>query len=142
MSAHPVSSRRPVVFEHPARVRCVRIEWGISRLSLGELAPGGDSVLVTLRYQATPDNPEQWSLLDPASGRVAPISDRLAQHASTPSIRCAGARVHIHSTTLYAFISLDEGDCAELLYARTPAFGLLGIGGGRYQPLGASVELA
>lgn len=142
MSAHPVSPRSPLVIEHPPRVRCVRIEWGVSRMALGDRAPHGSASLVTLRYQATPDSEERWSLLDPTSGCVAPIPHPPGGHPSLPTIRFAGQRVHIHSPTLYAFISLDNADNAELLYARTPIFEMLKVGGGRYQPLDASVELA
>lgn len=141
MSAQPVSSsRRPVVVEPIAGLRSVRIEWGISRRALGDHAPAGNAPLITLRYEATPGQSEQLTLLDPISQQPSPLPDRITSGLGVPNLRCSGGRLHIQSPLLYAFLSTDHPTAPELLYARTPIFGMLGIAGGRYQPLGVRVE--
>jgi len=140
MSAQPVSTRRPTIVEHAARVRSVCIEWGISRRALGEHAPEGSATLITLRYEASHDQHEHWTLLDPDSKSTAKLPERITHRLGVPGLRVAGGRVHVHSPMLYAFVSIDNPDEHELLYARTPIFELLGVAGGRYQTLGARVD--
>ena len=140
MSAQPVSMRRPLAIEHSARARGVCIEWGISRRALGAHAPSGDSALITLRYEAAADQHERFTLLDTRSGQRATMPDRVTRGFAIPSLRVAGGRLHVQSPMLYAFVSIEHPESPELLYARTPIFEMLGVAGGRYQPMGARVE--
>lgn len=141
MSAQPVStSRRPVVVDPIAGLRSVRIEWGISRRALGTHAPVGNAPLITLRYEASPAQDERLTLFDPISEQRAPLPERVTGALGVPNLRSSGGRLHVQSPVLYAFLSTEHPSAPELLYARTPIFEMLGIAGGRYQPLGASIE--
>lgn len=137
MSAHPrVRSRVPALRVSPC-VSGVVIDWGVSRLSLGDLAPEGPSALLTLRYEASSSSPECWALIDPRSKHKSNLTLPI-EPASYSQVRCSGGCVHLQSPSMYAFVSI-EGDEPELLYARTRIFEMLGIAGGRYQPLGVRV---
>ncbi len=133
MSAQPTSRSGALRVRSAAALRRVEIEWGVSRRALGERAPAGDSALLTLRYRGDVGAEERWELIDPGSGASVPVVPAGAAGASVPEIRSSGGCVHVHSATIYAFIS-SEHDRPELLYARTPIFASLRVGGGRYQP--------
>lgn len=120
-------------------LRRVEIEWGVSRRALGERAPAGGSALLTLRYQGDVGGDERWELIDPGSGASVAVAPMGHAGASVPEIRSSGGCVHVHSPTIYAFIS-SEHDRPELLYARTPMFASLRVGGGRYQPQGVRLR--
>lgn len=142
MTAQTTRLRAPVVVGHIPAPNRVCIEWGISRRALGDLAPQGHAKLLTLRYEASPDSSESWSLFDPHSeGRVT-LNGRIAKLPALPSIRTTGGHVHVQSPTIYAFVSIEQPDQPALLYARTSVFDRLGISGGRYQPIGAQIDFA
>ena len=136
MSAHPTTRRAITPVRVSASVRSIIIEWGVSRSSLGSLAPEGSSHLITLRYHTTPDEPERWSLIDPARNAERVLD--FEHGTSIPEIRVSGGCVLVRSPSVYAFVSIEKKEPA-LLYARTGIFGSLGIAGGRYQPLGVRV---
>lgn len=138
MSANPIQHRRVLAITPRAAVRSLVIEWGLSRRALGELAPEGRSVLLTLRYEGAPDQRERVSIIDPSSGARCELPESLLDACGVPQIRVAGDRVHVQSPLLYAFVSIEHEE-PELLYARTQVFRLLGIAGGRYQPQGVRV---
>ncbi len=120
-------------------VRMLRIDWGVSRRALGVRAPSGSESLITLRFEAQPDGPEQWSLIDPRSQARVTIDPPIDPKHTRTHIRVAGACVHVRGPSLYAFVSIEHPDRPDLLYARTDIFNRLGIAGGRYQPLGVRV---
>jgi hypothetical protein len=128
MSAHPTTRRAITPVRVSASVRSIVLEWGVSRSSLGSLAPEGSSHLITLRYHANPDAPERWSLVDPTR-KLERVLD-LGHGTSIPEIRISGGCVLVRSSSVYAFISIEKKEPA-LLYARTGIFGSLGIAGGR-----------
>ena len=140
MSAQPTSSRPAINIPCPATLRSLVIEWGISRRAMGDRAPAGTSLLLTLRYSAELDQPEHWTLLDPVSKAETPLPDELTRLLSIPTVRVSGDRVHVHSPMLYAFVGIDDHDSPTLMYARTRVFELLQLGGGRYQPMGVRVR--
>lgn len=136
MSAHPTTRRAITPVRVSASVRSIVLEWGVSRSSLGSLAPEGSSHLITLRYHANPNAPERWSLIDPAR-KLERVLD-LEHRTTIPEIRVSGGCVLVRSSSMYAFVSIEKKEPA-LLYARTGIFGSLGIAGGRYQPAGVRV---
>lgn len=142
MSAHPLPSTKPPALQPVPHIRSLRIEWGISRRSLGTRAPAGSDPLVTLRFQTGPGATPSWVLIDPKSGNQIELA--LPQDPSCPQsqVRLAGNCVHVLAPALYAFVSIERADTPELLYARTDVFKRMNIPGGRYRPLGARVELA
>ena len=139
MSANPIQHRRVLAITPQPALRSLAIEWGVSRRALGTLSPAGRSVLLTVRYEASPGQPESISIFDPSSGAQSTLPASLIESCSVPQIRVAGDRVHVQSPLLYAFISIEH-ERPELLYARTGVFGMLQIQGGRYQPQGVRVE--
>lgn len=114
-----------------ASIGLLAIEWGVSRRALGERAPRGASSLLTLRYTASPEGRETWTLIDPGTGSARDVE--APSQGGSPELRSSGGRVHVHSPTIYAFVSIEH-DEPELLYARTTMFERMGIAGGRYQP--------
>lgn len=138
MSASPTHHRRAPSFRASPIVSGVQIEWGISRLALGDRAPSGSSAIVTLRYVCDSDAKERWSLHDPISGASSTLE--LGQLLnSIASVQTSGGCVHIHSPSMYAFVSIEH-DEPKLLYARTRIFEALKITGGRYQPKSVAVH--
>jgi hypothetical protein len=137
MSAHPSVQSGVLALRVTPGVSGVVIEWGVSRLALGDLAPKGPSALLTLRYEGASNAPECWSLLDPRSQETRALSHPI-EPAGYPQVRCSGGCVHVHSPSMYAFVSVED-DEPNLLYARTQIFEALGIAGGRYHPLGVRV---
>lgn len=136
-----MSRSKPLVIEATRQVRSLRIDWGISRLALGERAPGGTNPLVTLRFETRTNEIPSWMLIDQQSNKQVEIDPPRDQRIAETHIRIAGDCVHIHGPGLYAFVSIKNPNQPELLYARTNVFERLGISGGRYQPLGARVVL-
>ena len=107
-------------------------------MALGDRAPKGSSAIITLRYVADPNSNERWTLHDPKSGATNTLD--LEQLPTTiASVRTSGGCVHIHSPSMYAFVSI-ENDEPELLYARTRIFESLRLAGGRYQPQSVTVQ--
>ena len=139
MTAQPTKRANPVRVSVLPALRAVTIDWGVSRRAMKELAPNGNAPLLTLRYHASPDASESWSIHDPVSHESFELPRMDESLAGIPEIRVSAGYIHIRSAMLYAFVSL-EADQPELLYARTNIFEQLGIAGGRYQPLGVQVE--
>lgn len=141
MSANPTTSRPARVLApnqgpnqspNQSPIARIHIEWGLSRAGAETIAPQGTAPLLALRYEARPDQPERWTLTDPAANTSTTIPNPIAPDA-IPTIRASGGCIHIQSPSMYAFISIST-DEPELLYARTHIFRTLGIAGGRYQP--------
>ena len=139
MSAQPTNRANPVRVSVLPALRSVTIEWGVSRRAMADLAPKGNAPLLTLRYKASPDARESWSIQDPVSHDSIELPRMDQSLAGIPEIRVSSGYVHIRSAMLYAFVSL-ENERPELLYARTSIFEQLGVGGGRYQPAGVKIE--
>jgi hypothetical protein len=142
MTAQTTRMRAPAVVGHTPTPDRVFIEWGISRRALGDLAPSGDSKLLTLRYEGSPDASESWTLFDPQSQTRITLNGQIAKLPAQPSIRSSGGHVLVQSPTIYAFVSIEQPEQPALLYARTSVFDRLSISGGRYQPMGARIDFA
>ena len=140
MSAHPRTRSGPVRMRLAPPVQSLAIEWGVSRSAMGDRAPEGRSSLLTLRYEASPGEPESWVLIDPRSGARSDVGIVPVRDGGVPDLRSSGGRVHVHSPTIYAFVSIEH-DEPELMYARTTMFERMGIAGGRYQPQRVDVRM-
>jgi len=136
MSAHTSVRRGSSPVRVMPGVSRVVLEWGVSRSALGEHAPEGRAHLVTLRYEASPGSSERWTLIDPERNSERVVAGELCD--SKPMVRNSGGCVLVRSSSMYAFVSIER-DAPSLLYARTGVFASLGVGGGRYQPMGVRV---
>ncbi len=138
MSASPTRHRSAPSLRVSPAVSNVQIEWAISRMAMGDRAPKGTSAIITLRYVANPNSNERWTLHDPRSDATTTLD--LEQLPRTiANVRTSGGCVHIHSPSMYAFVSI-ENDEPQLLYARTRIFESLKLAGGRYQPQSVTVQ--
>ena len=140
MSTHPPLRTSPISVRIDPAITRVEIDWGVSRLALGDRAPAGRSPLVTLGYRADADSPASWGLYDSESGLGHSVSlpDQLN---AAPEFWCIKDRAHVRSPSIYALISIEHA-ASELLYARTPIFSHLRVSGGRYQPSAVRVSRA
>lgn len=152
MSAHscsPTSAPDPALplriagAQQVPAIDSLSVCWGVSRMALGELAPEGQSALITLtlRIKAS-SGVSTLTLTDEGSGRSRTIEPK----AQGPcELRHAGGLLHVASPHLHCFVRLKEREgenktSPELVYARTTVLELLKLPGGRYQPLRVSIE--
>jgi len=142
MSAQPAprTARTPLVtieLDRPAGLRSIVIRWGVSRGAVESIAPKGTSRMLELEFRIDQETRTKWVLLDPGTHAARIIEASSAMGAVRITHR--GRSVHIESELLSCYIEEASGGGFELIYARTAIFSVLGVPGGRYEPIGCEL---
>ena len=147
MSVHP--STRPaqtprVVIEldrqsdNPSQQIVIR--WGVSRRALAATPIQGKNPIVHLELRIDPSQQIAWILIDPDAQIELPIE--LPSSADAVKITRSTKCIHIESSSICCQLQKDEQGSFELAYVRTDVFSMLKLPGGRYEPIGCSINQA
>lgn len=115
------------------------IHWKITRRALGKLAPAGQSPMVHLEARLDAQSRVEWILIDPKTHSKCVI-DSPQSKSDSIHITHSATEIVIESPTLCAHLQLSDQGSHELVYIRTNIFASLKIPGGRYEPIGCSVQ--
>jgi len=131
MSVHPGSSKPVRVDAQPCAFRAFSLAYPIARSRLGPQAPGGTSAVVELQIAINGDG-TGVRVIDPQSAEERSI----VYIAGEPGVLLsAGGWMHVDVPGIISCSIADaRTDHAQLVYARTPILGQLGIPGGRFDP--------
>jgi hypothetical protein len=142
MSAQPAprtTRTSPVAIEldRPVALRSIVIRWGVSRGAIESIAPKGTSRMLELELRIDRQTRSQWVLLDPGThaARIIEASPAMGEMLITQR----GRSIHIESDLLSCYIEEASDGGFELIYARTAIFSVLGVPGGRYEPIGCEL---
>jgi hypothetical protein len=126
------------------------LSWGVSRKAIGELAPEGTSLLVHLecRIDLSDSNSInesrctiRWALTDPADRSPGdPTSMNSLFYEGTAQSVSNADWVHFSSPVISASMRATTNDEYQLVYSKTDIFQQLQIAGGRYLPIGCSIQ--
>ncbi|MCA9303022.1 MAG: hypothetical protein KC996_02760 [Phycisphaerales bacterium] len=131
MSVHPGSSRPVRVDAQPPRLRAFTLSYPIARVRLTDAAPEGPSAVLELQFAVNTDG-TGVRILDPRSADERSVVFIEGEPGVLWSV---GGWMHVDiPSVLSCSIADADTDHAQLVYARTPILGELGIPGGRFDP--------
>ncbi len=120
------------------RANHIVIRWRVARRSLSKIALAGTAPIVHLEFRLGPSLDPVWALVDPTSHAKHMIE--LKTDSGPVHTANSPTGIVIESPHLCAHICTSNRESPELVYVRTHIFAQLEIPGGRYEPIGCSLN--